>query len=353
MRLKHTTTYRQKDNGWQIIISWKDSNGKWKQRSKQGFAKKCDAKDYEAELLEKIKKQPCPVDRSMANITLVQFCEEYIKLKKMLHSHAQAFRNSVSKLGPIAKKPIRCITYLELQSVISDWDLAPATQETYRRQLNALFRNAVKPYRIIADNPMEDVITEKNRDRQERLTITELEFEKLLRITPTPHSRLAAAICYYTGCRRSELLGLTWDDVDWKNMTVNIDKQYTRSHTGSYENVPPKSKNGFRIVPIPVRLIQMLKEFHSAAPLRLDKKILFRPHGAYRALHASLKKINKDLSPHCLRHTYATRLLAEGLDVQTVAALIGDDVKTVINIYIHYSDDMRKAAARNIRKIFA
>lgn len=351
--MKHTATYRQKDNGWQIIISWKDENGKRKQRSKQGFAKKSEAKEYEAALLEKIKKQPRPVDRSMANITLVQFCEEYIKMKKMLHGHAQAFRNAVNKLQEIGRKPIRKITYLELQSAISDWSMAPSTQETYRRQLNVLFRNAVKPYRIISENPMEDVVSEKNRNKKERLTITEHEFEQLLKIVPNQQTRLAASICYFTGCRKSELLGLTWDAVDLKNMTVNIDKQYTRSHTGNYEFVPPKSKNGFRIIPIPARLVKMLKEYRTSAPLRMDNKVLYRPHGAYASLCAALKKLNADLSPHCLRHTYATRLLAEGLDVQTVAALIGDDVKTVINIYIHYSDDMRKAAARNIQKIFA
>ena len=48
--MKHTTTFRQKDNGWQIIISYKDGD-KWRQKSRQGFARKSDAKEAEAELL--------------------------------------------------------------------------------------------------------------------------------------------------------------------------------------------------------------------------------------------------------------------------------------------------------------
>ena len=48
--MKHTTTFRQKDNGWQIIISYKDGD-RWRQKSRQGFARKSDAKEAEAELL--------------------------------------------------------------------------------------------------------------------------------------------------------------------------------------------------------------------------------------------------------------------------------------------------------------
>ena len=82
--MKHTTTYRQKDNGWQIIISYKDADGKWRQKSRQGFARKSDAKDAEAELLREIKNAPRTTDRSANNITLVEFCTTYLKLKKYI-----------------------------------------------------------------------------------------------------------------------------------------------------------------------------------------------------------------------------------------------------------------------------
>ena len=75
--MKTTTTYRQKDNGWQLIVSWKDTSGKWHQRSKQGFATKSAAKEYEHDLIAQIKKAPQPVDKAMVGITLKQFCEEY------------------------------------------------------------------------------------------------------------------------------------------------------------------------------------------------------------------------------------------------------------------------------------
>ena len=55
---------------------------------------------------------------------------------------------------------------------------------------------------------------------------------------------------------------------------------------------------------------------------------------------------------HALRHTFATTLISHGVDVKTVAALLGDRMETVMKTYIHYTDDMRKSAARDIEKIF-
>ena len=87
--MKHTTTFRQKDSGWQIIISYKDGD-RWRQKSRQGFARKSDAKDAEAELLQEIKKQPRPVDKAFTNITLADFCKEYLANRKSLSYATQA-----------------------------------------------------------------------------------------------------------------------------------------------------------------------------------------------------------------------------------------------------------------------
>lgn len=54
--MKTTTTYRQKNHSWQLIISFKDTDGKWHQKSKQGFPTKRDAKAVESDLIQQIKK---------------------------------------------------------------------------------------------------------------------------------------------------------------------------------------------------------------------------------------------------------------------------------------------------------
>lgn len=346
--MKHTTTYRQKNNSWQIIISYKGDDGKWHQRSRQGFAKKSDAKEAEAELLRQIKKAPRPVNRSANNITLAEFCKAYLNLKKSIALGTKRnYINAVNSLRSLAKKPMHMITYLELQTAISGWNMKPATQKQYLSKLMILFRAAVHPYGIISTNFVPDIEIPKSKSKVERLTVSEEQFRKLMADT-MDDVRLAIAICYYTGVRRGELLGLTWPDID--NQSITISKQLDTQH---FIYTDPKTKNSFRTIPIPAALVKMLNDYRRSQPLDIRRRLFPRPYGTYYGMKAAIKKVDGRLSPHCLRHTYATHLLGRGMDIRTVAALLGDNVKTVINTYIHYSDDMRKAAADDIEKIFA
>lgn len=60
-----------------------------------------------------------------------------------------------------------------------------------------------------------------------------------------------------------------------------------------------------------------------------------------------------DHTMHDFRHTYATRLLSSGMDIKTVASLLGDTVATVERVYIHYTDEIRAKAAEDINRIFS
>ena len=347
--MKHTTTYRQKDNGWQIIVSWKDTSGKWHQKSKQGFARKTDAKDAEAAIIEAIKKSPHPIDKALKGITLAEFCETYIKVKRLIFTTADNYRNAVKSLQSVSNKPMHKITYLDIQTAFSGANTKPQTQKLYLSCIKVLFKAAVKPYHIITDNPTLDIELPKLR-KKEKLTISETDFKKLL-ASVKPQAKIALAISYYAGLRKSEMLALTWDDI--KGMTITVNKQLSNTHTGRTEIVGLKSHNGYRTIPIPTVLSKMLKEYRSTQPLSMDKRIIFRPAYVYKQMCQVLKTIDPALTPHCLRHTYATTLLAKGIDIRTVAALLGDNVGTVLNTYVHYSDEMRAAAAKDIQKIFA
>ena len=343
--MKTTTTFRKKDNSWQVIVSYKDGRS-WKQKSRQGFATKSEAKEYEAELIKQIKKAPRPVDKALKNITLKEFCETYLKLKKSIKIGTRRnYANAVNSLCGVEKKPMNSITYLDVQTAVSGWNMKSATQKQYLSKLNILFRAAVKPYGIIQTNFIPEIEITKDRSKTERLTITEEQFQELLANTK-PDVKLAIAICYYTGLRRGELLGLTWQDI---NNSITISKQLDTQHNILMD---PKTKNSFRTIPVPQVLRTMLKQYHDTQPLDINRRVFPRPYGTYYGVKRAMKRISKDLSPHCLRHTYATNLLAKGMDIRTVAALLGDDVKTVINTYIHYTDDMRQAAANEIEKIF-
>ena len=347
--MKHTTTYRQKDAGWQIIISWKDTSGKWHQTSKQGFARKTDAKEYEAQLLREIKNRPRPVDKALTGITLEKFCEIFLQSKQSIATSTQTqYTAAVRSLYSVAKQPVHTITYLDIQNAVSAWTIKPQTQKQYKTKLDVLFRAAVKPYGLIAASPMQDIEIKKDRQKKERLTVSADQFQKMI-AGARMDVAVALSICYYAGLRRGEMFGLTWEDVSWTSQTIRINKQL---QVHGKKLSAPKSRNGFRTVPIPQPLLQMLRNYHRAVPMDMMRRLFPHPQGTLEKMQAVLRAADPAFTPHCLRHTYATTLLARGVDIRTVAALMGDDTKTVINTYVHYTDEMRAAAAEDIKKIF-
>ena len=351
----YSAHYRRKNNSWQVIISWKDSSGKWHQKSKQGFALKADAKEAESDLIAQIKKAPQPVDKAMADITLLKFCETYLKTRTdIVYITKKHYTNAVKSLGGVAKKPVRTITYLDLQTAVSGWNLKPLTQSQYRDKLRIIFRAAVKPYGLISASPMEDITIARNRKKDERRTLTEDEQKRMTAMaTPTNNVDMALNILLYTGLRKGELLALTWNDIDLKDGLIRIGKQFTHTHDGHWNMVEVKSRNGYREIPLPANLLAFLRRCHTTRPMDIHRRLFPAPHSTYRDMQRLLHKVADDLTPHCLRHTYATTLLGNGVDIQTVAALLGDNPQTVIRTYIHYSEQMRKAAADSIQKIFS
>jgi len=347
--MRTTTTYRQKDGSWQIIVSWKDANGKWRQKSKQGFVKKSDAKEAEAELIAQIKKAPRPVEHHLEGITLEDFCELYTKVKRSITENTKTnYKYAVKSLRIVAKRPVHMITYADLVNAISGWNMTPQTQKQYFSKLRILFRAAIKPYGLRSDDPTVDIELPKVRQKTERRTVTEEQLTVLLQ-HPRQDVVLAIAIGYYAGLRRGEILALQWTDVDWSAPAITVERQLD-SRDGTIHS--PKSRNGYRTIPIPQALVTMLKEYHNSRPLDINRRVFPHPHSTYFYMQRAIRRLDPALSPHRLRHTYATTLLARGIDIRTVAALLGDDVKTVIGTYIHYSDDMRQAAAQDIQKIF-
>lgn len=342
-------TYRKKDGGWQLIVSYKDGSGRWKQKSKQGFKSKHEAKEAEEKLLEQVRDLPRPIDTSMAGISLSAFCDVYLDYKKSItEGTKRTYRMAVKSLGSLAERPINKITFLELQKVINEWQMKPGTQLLYKSKLSAMYKAAVKPFGLVNHNPVADIEIPRQREKRNPRIISEDTMKQI--ITDAPDDvRMAVLLGWYTGMRRGELLALTWDDINFTESTINVNKQLDATEHAVVART--KSYNGKRSIPAPAVLLAALKKYRTSHVLRLDKKLFPHPVNLYQKMLARMQK--HGASPHYLRHSYATRLVASGVDIRTVAALMGDNVQTVISTYVHYTDDMRAAAAHDIARIFA
>ena len=191
------------------------------------------------------------------------------------------------------------------------------------------------------------------------------EIERLLAACPA-RDRLMVATALYTGLRISELLGLTWDDVDFDRGVIHVRAQLSRTHRGEpARRVAPKTAASVREVPLVAQLARLLAPHELATPFAAGTDWVFAtsrgtPYGqrnvARRCLTraAKLAGLKEDGWPplrfHDLRHVFASHLIVDlGLDVAQVSRILGHASPTItLSVYTHLFDDARHA--REIRE---
>ena len=166
-----------------------------------------------------------------------------------------------------------------------------------------------------------------------------------------------------TGLRQGELLALNWEDIDLKNKTLTVNKSVKEVYIYENENnrhietifQVPKTQNSFRTISIPDALIHLLKNEKN------KNGLLFHDNNGnpLRAKNVSYqwKKILKDCNIphkkfHAIRHTYASMLLKNGVDIETVAELMGHTAISITQIYLHSSANQKQDAVNKLNYLF-
>ena len=225
--------------------------------------------------------------------------------------------------------------------------------------INTACKNAVK-LRIIAFNPMENVIKPKSKienkeiraltmDEQRKFT----QYLKSVRIDEEKYK-----VCYllemYMGLRVGEALALKIEDIDQKNGFINISRTLTRDKDFKcVMNNRAKTFAGRRTLPIPDIIKNELKEQIEIAKNNKDN-LLFTIKGNYispSGVNKVLKRIfttqlgldSKNISTHSLRHTYATRCIEAGMSAVVLQRLMGHtDVKVTLNTYTSVFNEFKE-----------
>ena len=158
-----------------------------------------------------------------------------------------------------------------------------------------------------------------------------------------------------TGMRRGEILALTWDDLNFETGELRINKQYTPVG-GKLILCEPKTKAAFRTIILPPVMVELLKEYKNGVfsqlmfPSRIKPEQPIDPGYVRKRLQQILERAGcKKVRFHDLRHTFATMSLEHGMDVKTLATIIGHvSSRTTLNIYTHITNEMQENAAANI-----
>ena len=199
---------------------------------------------------------------------------------------------------------------------------------------------------IIPINPSEQVRIPKGLKKTSRRAPTEEEIEIVKANVDKPFG-LFYFFILYTGCRRGEALAIQFKDIDRDNKIIHITKSIYYA-PNQPEIKGPKSESGIRDIPL-------LDILDAKLPKGKPNDFLFggeKPLSRARMQYA-LKKYQEEtglaISPHFLRHGYATILYDAGIDIKIAQGLLGhSDFQITMNTYTHISSEHVK---KDVQKI--
>lgn len=199
---------------------------------------------------------------------------------------------------------------------------------------------------IIKMNPTLTLEQPKIPQRLPKVMTVE-EINNLLNQNLTKIHRVIAELLYGCGLRVSELVNLKINDYDLNGKYLEC------TGKGSKE----------RIVPLGKKAIKAIKEFLPERDYNMQKYniqskyLLINEHGkqvtrqeVYTFIHELGKKLHKAISPHTLRHTFATHLLENGADLRVVQELLGHSNVSTTQLYTHISKKRLKEVYFSIQK---
>jgi len=216
---------------------------------------------------------------------------------------------------------------------------------------------------LVTDNPLRRLErSERPRiTRREQRVLTHDEITRLLAASlPSYRPFLASAL--YTGMRLSELLGLTWDEVDFEAGLIRVRYQLSRARKDApARRVRLKTQNAVRDVPLLLQLAFLLKRHKLTSALSGADSYVFQttlgtPLGSRNVERRGLGRaadiagLNVDglsrLRVHDLRHTFASHLIVDlGVDVAQVSRVLGHARPSItLDTYTHLFDQAAHAA---------
>ena len=263
---------------------------------------------------------------------------DIMKFYDLLEKDTQLVRKKGNN-GSKTKKPLSGKTILE-----------------HHRLLRAMLHKAVY-WQLVVSNPAERVQPPKARkpkrklydDEQTRILLENLE---LLSSEDTKY-KVAIILTVFTGVRLGELMGLEWQDIDFKNgiISINRSSQYL-SDMGVFTKVP-KTESSIREIAIPEFIISLLEEYKLwyeeqksvYGELWTNSDRLFVQADG-KPMHPStiskwfVKYVGQIGLPvinfHGLRHTNASLLVAQNIDIAVISARLGHaQISTTLDFYVH------------------
>ena len=299
-----------------------------------------------------------------------------IKAPGLSASSLESYRTALNKdiLPVFSLYNLRAITAMQLQDFVNGFAGMSATKITMIcAALKGIFESACAD-RILSENPMAHVRKPKPTPPVEKTALTVEQRARIEAECARNPRALYLALMYYMGLRPGEARGLQWGDIDWKKNTVHIQRDVDYKDGGKVGDVKTQKSN--RTIPLPEALRAILGVYRGMPDVfvvrgdkggalsktsaeRLWTELMLNCEmvepaapGCYRESDVR-SQWRAVITPHSMRHNYASMCWESGLDPYTTMRLMGHaSIKTTMDIYTHLNDKQLDKISEKVEAIF-
>lgn len=354
---------------YRVRVNYTDVNGEYRQMERVAYGK------AEAMLVERQMTADVSDAANTHRMTVQELFDEYMQDKKAntRETTYEKVRRIVEaeilpKLGDVRIDRLGVKQLQEWKNRISERDLKTTTKNNHYRELSAMLNYAEKRG-YIAKNPLRQL--GRFRDAYQQATSEKIHYytaEEFLRYISVAHNEAKEKpsiiawglyvffnVAFYTGMRKGEINALKWSDIEGN--IIHVRRSIAQKLKGADRETPPKNASSNRDLQMPAPLAEVLAE-HKERQRGIDGfSEDFRVCGAVACLRdTTIDHANKHFSAvaglphiriHDFRHSHATLLANEGINIQEIARRLGHaDVQMTWNTYSHlYPREEERAVA--------
>lgn len=275
-----------------------------------------------------------------------------VELKEgTVYNYKSAYNNHIKPvLGNVRVKDINTP---RLTQFVQSLKLQPETVRKIYVVLQSIFHRGVEQG-FIRDTPCRNVILPKNRSKKKKPVLDEEQTSRFMKLIEEkkcdPDIKRIIKVLLYTGMRCGECLALSWNDINFGEMTISIEHNLA-DVGGKHWLTTPKTESSIRTIGMSQALADIFREQKKYQEQLIEalgddfshpEMIFTSANGNYRdrsSLGTSLKRFLRGtefdfLTLHSLRHCNATLLLNSGVDLKVVSDHLGHcDIGVTANIY--------------------
>lgn len=359
---------KKEGSSWYYVFSYYDEAGKRRQKKQRGFKTKKEAEKCLVQALNALNNQNYVEPSTLA---YKDFLSDWFASKKnsigvqTASSYEQYLNNRIiPSLGNVKINRLKPIDIQKYVNALKEEGLAGATIKKIFDIIRSSLEYGVD-FNLIQVNVAQKVKLPKIESTE--MTVWDgQQTNAFLQIAQEDPSYIAFYLAVSTGMRQGELLGLRWKDIDFEKGCLYV--RQTLSHDGKTFLTGAKTKASLRTIGLSNKAIEKLKKHKSYmdkmkrdCPSYQDNDLVvctqigtpINPSNLRRSFNRLIEKAAvPKIRFHDLRHTHATLLLSEGINVKVISERLGhSSIKITLDTYSHVLPIMQEEAAKTLDAI--